>query len=113
MKDWKQKYDFVGLFSEGRAGLITRGDGEIMDDVLGLFGEDGLGEGRGEGEGIDELTRLLIEALGEGLGLGGRAGHVSQDAVRRYIQEQQGKDVFEYSVFGSPQTKIGDFTGGN
>jgi len=43
----------------------------------------------------------------------GSAGHVSQDAVRRYIEEQQGKDVFEYSVFGSPQTKIGDFTGGN
>jgi len=29
--------------------------------------------------------------------------------VRRYIQEQEGKDVFEYSVFGSPQQKIGDF----
>jgi hypothetical protein len=38
------------------------------------------------------------------------AGHVSQDAVRRYIEEQQGKDVFEYNVFGSPQTKIGDFS---
>lgn len=25
-------------------------------------------------------------------------------------KEQQGKDVFEYSVFGSPQQKIGDFT---
>jgi len=32
------------------------------------------------------------------------------EAVKRYIQEQQGKDVFEYSVFGSPQQKIGDFT---
>lgn len=40
----------------------------------------------------------------------GSAGHVSQDAVRRYIEEQQGKDVFEYSVFGSPSQKIGDFT---
>lgn len=40
----------------------------------------------------------------------GSAGHVSQEAVKRYIQEQQGKDVFEYSVFGSPQQKIGDFT---
>ena len=40
----------------------------------------------------------------------GSAGHVSQEAVRRYINEQQGKDVFEYSVFGSPQQKIGDFT---
>ena len=24
-------------------------------------------------------------------------------------QEQEGKDVFEYSVFGSPNQKIGDF----
>lgn len=40
----------------------------------------------------------------------GSAGHVSQDAVKRYIEEQQGKDVFEYSVYGSPNQKIGDFT---
>jgi putative transposase len=40
----------------------------------------------------------------------GSAGHVSQEAVRRYINEQQGKDVFEYSIFGSPEQKIGDFT---
>ena len=42
----------------------------------------------------------------------GSAGHVSQDAVKRYILEQEGKDVFEYSIFGDPtgQTKIGDFT---
>jgi len=40
----------------------------------------------------------------------GSAGHVSQEAVKRYIQEQEGKDVFEYSVFGSPQQKIGNFT---
>ena len=39
----------------------------------------------------------------------GSAGHVSQEAVKRYIQEQEGKNVFEYSVFGSPQQKIGDF----
>jgi len=41
----------------------------------------------------------------------GSAGHVSQDAVARYISEQQGKDVFEYSIFGdvSGQSKIGDF----
>jgi len=29
--------------------------------------------------------------------------------VKIYIQEQEGKDVFEYSVFGSPNQKIGDF----
>lgn len=29
---------------------------------------------------------------------------------KRYIQEQEGKDVFEYSVFGSPQQKIGNFS---
>jgi putative transposase len=41
----------------------------------------------------------------------GSAGHVSQEAVKRYINEQWGKDVFEYSIFsGSPQNKIGDFT---
>jgi putative transposase len=42
----------------------------------------------------------------------GSAGHVSQDAVRRYIEEQQGKDVFEYNIFGdiTGQTKIGDFS---
>ena len=39
----------------------------------------------------------------------GSAGHVSQEAVRRYINEQEGKDVFEYSVFGSPNQKIGKF----
>ena len=33
-----------------------------------------------------------------------------REAVRRYIEEQQGKEVFEYSVFGSPNQKIGDFT---
>jgi putative transposase len=40
----------------------------------------------------------------------GSAGHVSQEAVRRYINEQQGKDVFEYNVYGSSDQKIGDFT---
>ena len=42
----------------------------------------------------------------------GSAGHVSQDAVKRYILEQEGKDVFEYSIFGDPtgQTKIGAFS---
>jgi len=34
----------------------------------------------------------------------------SQEAVKRYIQEQEGKEIFEYSVFGSPNQKIGDFT---
>lgn len=42
----------------------------------------------------------------------GSAGHVSQEAVARYISEQQGKPVFEYSIFGDStgQTKIGDFS---
>jgi len=42
----------------------------------------------------------------------GSAGHVSQDAVKRYILEQDGKDVFDYCIFGDStgQTKIGDFT---
>jgi len=29
----------------------------------------------------------------------------------RTIKEQEGKDVFEYNVFGSPNQKIGNFTG--
>jgi len=33
----------------------------------------------------------------------------TQKAVKRYIQEQEGKDVFEYSVFGSSNQKIGQF----
>ena len=28
------------------------------------------------------------------------AGHVSQEQVKRYIQEQMGKDVFEYDIYG-------------
>lgn len=42
----------------------------------------------------------------------GSAGHVSQDSVKRYILEQEGKDVFEYSIYGdsSGQTKIGNFS---
>lgn len=45
----------------------------------------------------------------------GSAGHVSQEQVKRYIQEQMGKDVFEYDIYGCPahlkgQLKIGDFT---
>lgn len=45
----------------------------------------------------------------------GSAGHVSQEQVKRYILEQEGKDVFEYNIYGCPQElkgqlKIGDFT---
>ena len=48
----------------------------------------------------------------------GSAGHVSQEQVKRYIQEQMGKDVFEYDIYGCPtelkgQLKIGDFTNAN
>jgi hypothetical protein len=39
----------------------------------------------------------------------GSAGHVSQEAVKRYINEQESKDVFEYNVFGSSNQKIGQF----
>jgi hypothetical protein len=31
--------------------------------------------------------------------------------LKQYINEQEGKDLFEYSVFGSPQQKVGNFTG--
>ena len=47
----------------------------------------------------------------------GSAGHVSQEQVKRYILEQEGKDIFEYDIFNCPkhlkgQMKIGDFIGG-
>ena len=47
----------------------------------------------------------------------GSAGHVSQEQVKRYIQEQMGKSVFEYDIYGLPpelkgQLKIDDFAGG-
>ena len=47
----------------------------------------------------------------------GSAGHVSQEQVKRYIQEQEGKNIFEYDIYGCPeelkgQLKIGDFTSG-
>ena len=37
--------------------------------------------------------------------------HVSHDAIKRYILEQGGKEVFEYSIYGDHigQTKIGDY----
>ena len=31
------------------------------------------------------------------------------ECKKKYINEQQGKDVFEYNVFGSPNQKIGQF----
>ena len=34
----------------------------------------------------------------------GSAGHVSQEQVKRYIQEQMGKDVFEYDIYVCPNT---------
>ena len=42
----------------------------------------------------------------------GSAGHVSQDSVKRYINEQEGKKVFEYDIYECPkelkgQLKIG------
>ncbi len=40
----------------------------------------------------------------------GSAGHVSQDSVKKYILEQQGKDVFEYNVYGNKKQQIGDFS---
>ncbi len=42
----------------------------------------------------------------------GSEGHVSQDAVKRYILEQEGKDVLDYSIYKDHmgQTKIADFT---
>ena len=40
----------------------------------------------------------------------GSAGHVSQDAVKRYINEQEGKKVFEYDIFECPKELKGQLT---
>ena len=42
----------------------------------------------------------------------GSADHISQDTVKQYILEQDGKDVLDYNIFRdhTGQTKIGDFT---
>jgi putative transposase len=56
-----------------------------------------------------ELTNISREHLWAEGYYCGSAGHVSQDAVARYILEQQGKPIFEYNVFNG-QGKIGDFT---
>jgi len=43
----------------------------------------------------------------------GSAGHVSQDSVKKYILEQEGKDVFDYNIYGCPpdmDVRIGNFT---
>ena len=47
----------------------------------------------------------------------GTAGHVSQEQVRRYILEQEGKSIFEYDIYNCPeelkgQLTIGDFSNG-
>lgn len=44
----------------------------------------------------------------------GSAGHVSQETVKRYIQEQEGKKVFDYDIYECPeelkgQLKLGEF----
>ena len=49
----------------------------------------------------------------DGYTICGSAGHVSQDSVKRYILEQEGKDVFDYNIYGCPSDKdirIGNFT---
>jgi len=44
----------------------------------------------------------------------GSVDHVSQEQVKRYVLEQEGKSVFEHYIFSCPkelkgQLKIGDF----
>lgn len=46
----------------------------------------------------------------------GSAGHVSQETVKRYINEQEGKKVFDYDIYECPeelkgQLKLGEFFG--
>jgi len=56
------------------------------------------------------LRKLSEILLGEKM----KYSHVSQESVKRYIQEQEGKKVFEYDIYECPeelkgQLKIGDF----
>lgn len=43
----------------------------------------------------------------------GTAGHVSQEQVKRYIEEQEGKKVFDYDIYECPEEKKGKLTIGN
>jgi len=36
----------------------------------------------------------------------GSVGYTSQDTVKRYIFEQEGKDVFDYNIFGDNTSQI-------
>ena len=65
---------------------------------------------------MSSMRCIKIQEMGEKMRVVcGSAGHVSQEQVKRYILEQQGKDVFEYDIFNCPkelkgQLKIGDFS---
>ena len=55
---------------------------------------------------VEKEHDLMLEYIVE-------MAYITKRAVKRYILEQQGKDVFECSIFGDAlgqSTKIGDFT---
>jgi len=85
----------------------SQAEGQYINTVRRCFPElKYLGYKQHFGKGFDNLWARGYYC--------GSAGHVSQEQVKRYIQEQQGKDVFEYDIYGCPtelkgQLKIGDF----
>ncbi len=64
---------------------------------------------------VDAYEHMEILKYKKAIIILSNAGHVSQEQVKRYIQEQEGKSVFEYDVYNCPkelkgQLKIGDFS---
>jgi len=106
--------DHIHLFVGARpthnpANIVKRIKGNTSIQLRRVFPEIRyLGYAKHYGSGFDNLWARGYYC--------GSAGHVSQEQVKRYIQEQEGKDVFEYDIYNCPeklkgQLKIGDFCG--
>jgi len=107
--------DHIHLFVGARpthnpANIVKRIKGNTSIQLRLVFPEIRyLGYHKHYGKGFDNLWARGYYC--------GSAGHVSQEQVKRYIQEQEGKDVFEYDIYNCPkelkgQLKIGDFVSG-
>ena len=98
VRDWSGKTSYRCAMSSDTPGCgLTRGVRKMFNDVRYL------GYKQHFGKGFDNLWARGYYC--------GSAGHVSQEQVKRYILEQEGKSPFEYDVFNAPkgQMKVGDF----
>jgi len=59
--------------------------------------------------GYERITKKFMNLWARGYYCGS-AGHVSQDSVKRYILEQEGKDVFKYDIYDCPNNMRGQLT---